>query len=305
MTPTTMLWNILSHVPENQPTHRAFWGFRDTGGDLELFTCGWYLRGFIIIAPLSLLLTLAPAFRAAVLVVILMVPVFLLVFHSTILGVWGAAKTAKAVALLHDSRRIATVATIPSGIIGMSWSAAALCFHRGDFLSTADRLVRRVLSVVILIASFALLLLGYQIAFSGYAAEYSLLAGNFIMIMGVAIGVWLDYRQSIVTAALAGLLIPKQTHRSDMAQAITIAFFLSVQLLCYLFVLVMIRFGKSFNLFLSEYALVQQVFFVAFVLLIYYALREGIVFGLWRTLLRQYGISAEEFTEYTSTGESD
>ena len=298
---TNKIWRILAATPDSHPTDLGFWGLRPTKGDLELFTCGWFLRGLVIVTSLTILLISAPVMQALLLPFLLAVPALLLIFHSTFLGIYWATRTAKALATARHSQRDALLGVSPSGQIGMSWKLAAICFHRGDLLLSANRLVRRILSMILVIVTALLILLSLRLAIAPQSFGAMLLIADFIGILGIAIAAGLDHQQSIAIAALVGILTPTQVSRSDVVQVITASLFITFQLIIYVIMLGVLRFLEWSSFHYVEQVVIQKLFIVLPALLSFYLLREALITLLWRLLLNQYDFSPKEFEEILTT----
>jgi hypothetical protein len=207
---------------------------------------------------------------------------------------WISAIT---VTLAHHlgRKRAELIGTTPHSTLGNSWIMATVCIHRGDILRTASRLIQSVAGIVGALLAVALVFITTNLADSPLRSSQINMLVDILGIVGFVFVMWLDHIQSIVLAALVSILAPTYTTERPLIRIGTISFYLTVQMLFYAVMIGLLRLSEVAVARVFDSLITQRLLVIIIMLIAFYGVRELLISGLQRLILKRYEVTKEEF----------
>lgn len=279
MTPLTLrLWYLLSIPSKGHPLYRRVASPRAVSG--------WQRLMQTLITPVAPVLYLgvimlgccaATSTSSGVLVMAGVLSIVL--FNGTLYGLGWSAGIAARLAGEREHGSFDLLCLLPGGGLGVAWAAASGELHRDNRFTYR---YRRHLLVLRLIALTAIAL-----ALGALLDRRSVLnAGALTMlvaVIGLVFASWLDYVQSVVLAALAGIIAGMYAGSRFDAETFAWMLLLALQVAVYAAALV-IGFAllPALAAAISVSDAVREVLLVAGRVAVLYALHEWAIAALWR-----------------------
>ncbi len=236
----------------------------------------WYITcGIIIVAPFLLL----PA----------------IVFLSAVYGLRWAMAIAGSIAKERETGMYELISLAPGGAFGSSRAIVAACLHRNESLAQIQSVGAWVMRM-----AFGLLLMMSVEMLSTPIIRYDVdpLLGQiitplYLVMLGVA--VYIDHIQSIVVAELVGMLIPIYARKRTDASLTAAVVYLLLQIGTYALTLFL---GFALLSPLIEIIPIapqsRTIILPILRVVIFYTIREVIIRGLWRAIVRETNASISE-----------
>lgn len=235
--------------------------------------------------------------------IILLAPLLLLpaiLFTSAFYSLRWAINISSMIARERETGMFDLVALSMTGAIGASWAIGTASIHRNQSLQQ----IQSPMSWVVRFG-FTLLLLASLVNF----VVPLMPSGTFIGIQTVipvlylltlALGLYVDHVQSVALGALVGMLIPTYTRSRIDAGVGALIGFLLLQVITYALTLLIgfVLIPGLFPVFGNE-PLIAAIALPLLRLLIFYAIREGIIVMVWRVLVERLNIAASEMVYVT------
>jgi hypothetical protein len=238
-----------------------------------------------------------PFVLVATIVIMLLLPLLLMFFNGTALGFYWVDKIAVTLPYYWRGGRVILLGAAPRGLPGMNWIMTTVCIHRGDVLRVASRLVRRVTAIVfalLLVALLGLILMTWNAPLRSGQVN---LVVDLIGLIALVIAAWFDHIQSIVVAALIGMLAPTYSTAQPMVRVAAVSAYFVMQVLCYFAVIIFLIWTQFVIAHLLFGAIVERVLVAGCGLVMFYMLREALIGLLWRVMLNRYQATPDEFME--------
>lgn len=239
----------------------------------------------------------------------LLLPLMLLVF-MLLNGLYYGLVLALVVsgAISHERERglFHMLSMTPIGALGTGWIICTAVIYRDDVLERVHITVRIVFYVAL---AGCVLLMGLSLLFSSFTSEVALRRGGpegtlvtFVAVIGLLFFFYIEHIQSLVLGSLAGVLTPLYISGDVNAGLVAAGSFLALQIGVYL-----LAFFSGFVLLPSLlHGAGLEGHYAAFLLvplrvLGLYLLREALIEGVWRLLLRRVNALSSEFVLLTNT----
>jgi hypothetical protein len=218
----------------------------------------------------------------AALPIILPILYIAIVFGGTGKGVTLAGQISPIIAHEYEKDTFDTLSSTKEGQIGVYWTIINACLHRNTHLEDTNLLQIRVTAIALAFISFFLLIF-YLNAWSRMAQEvFTWLP--FVLYPPVII-YYIDYISSMVTSVLTAAIIASQIRKPAQAQVAAVSAFIILQIALYV-----LTYWLSLEVVpalfheISYMGLPANLSMAGLSVVIYYGLREGVNFGLWRFL---------------------
>ena len=181
----------------------------------------------------------------------------------------------------HECGTYDLLCLIPFGQLGASWSMCAACLHRSDALGWIE-IGRRLLSGILLLILLIVLL---TTAFRENTPNLLQFLSLFLETILLTVVAYVEHVQAIVLGSLVGMLVSMR-RRMD-GRWLAVGVFLTLQVGTVLAVFIM--------LVTIQPNLDTQFGFVSLSVAIFYLMREGIIYALWRLLVYYSNADLQEF----------
>lgn len=278
---TWRLWQALCHPPYRHPlfarTASASFGSTPLLRALRfaafyvtactLFTLSWPI---ILSSPALVLLSAAAS-------------------ANTLYSLTWAARIGSAIAREHEQKSYDLLCLLPVGALGAGWALSTAHLHRSALFRTL-RLLMHSLALALLGALLTIIPVMLTLA-SGSPASY----GLFLLLdygAALAAAFYFDHVQSVTLAYLIGMITASIARNRINAQLWSAGFFLLLQGLVYLLILILgivLLPAALHRLHLSQVAI--NVVLPIICLAAFYAVREAIIRLLWRLLAHEFNAS--------------
>lgn len=230
------------------------------------------------------------------------IPAFVLIFNGTFLGLRWVTAISETLAQIYHDKRFDLLAMTPRGALGISWLICTATIHRDDWLRVAYRVLRSVLLLVLVLLG----LIASGIVLSAASASSHILRDNQLRILvdalGIAfvvLGLWIDHIQSIVIASLIGVLLPSYLPNSWQVRELARLVYLFLQLVTYAIIFGLYLLLEQLIRLTISTEMYRGVLHFACTVLLFYLLREMIIYFLWHNLLKRFNSSMSEYQELT------
>jgi hypothetical protein len=244
---------------------------------------------------ICIVLILIPIALVLALLSLLTLPLLLLTFNGTMLGIyWVSAIT---VLLAHHlgHKRAELIGTTPRSILGISWIIATVCIHRGDTLRTAYRLIQSVAGTVGVLLGIALGFIAANLADSPLRSSQVNLLVDILGMLGFVLVVWIDHIQSIVLAALVSILTPTYTTERPLIRIGAISIYVTIQMIFYAVMIAFLRVCQLATAIIFDGLIAQRIMVIIVMLIAFYGVRELLLSALYRLILKRYEVTEDEF----------
>jgi len=265
------------------------------------FPYRWAIAAQLATALLGILLFML--FPSVVFVSLLLfmaaLPLLVLLFNGSVLGALWTWRVSQALAHEIQSGRFDLMSISARGPLGVSWLICTGCLHRGGRLRQTREFVRLASLIVFAALLFICLLLAFSLLFNEpitpQRSYQTQVLETAIPLAGIALALWLDHVQSIVIAALLGMVMPFRIRDTRLAHIWTLLIYGIIQLSVYVFMVVTILVLQIlFERALSQ-PLVLRAALVVSNILIFYMLREALIGLLWRMMLAHFDAYPTDF----------
>ncbi|MDQ7027221.1 MAG: hypothetical protein Q9P01_17880 [Anaerolineae bacterium] len=297
---TWQLWHLLRYPLRQNEVFRWLWRDGKSRRTSTKSQTSVPLRILLVIFGMSVILALIPLALVVTLLSLLTLPLLILIFNGTVLGVYGISSITVTLAHHLHSRRSELIATTPRSRLGIAWIMATVCIHRGDTLRTAYRLVRWVVGIVTALLVVGLIFIMATLPDSALRAGQVTLLLDLLGLMGFAIIAWLDHIQSIVLAALVSILAPTYSTERPLIQVAAISVYITLQMIFYAIMIVFFRLFQAISQNLFTSPITQRWVVIVLILIAFYSLREWLIIGLYRLILQRYEVPNSEFQNFVS-----
>lgn len=209
-------------------------------------------------------------------------PLLGVLFSGTVLGTLWAHEISSIISGEHERGTYNLLCLCPSGALGVNWAICTGCLYR-------HRALERINSTQRVIFAF-LITVSVNVRESQF--ELALIV---LYIAALTVAFHIDYVQSVVLSGLIGLYTASIVANRTDARLWTVGLFLFLQLAVYVlswilgFVLV-----PGLYVVLHFEGTYADISLLAFRLVIFYAIREGVITGLWYLLLGRLNIQLPE-----------
>jgi hypothetical protein len=184
----------------------------------------------------------------------------------------------------QEQRTYDTMSISPLGALGANWAICTAILHRHDALAWLDFL-RRLLSGFIL---FVLLMVLLTIALKEAVPHTGQPFGLLVDIIGLSFMAYVDHVHSVVLGSLIALLLPLYIRNSNDVHIWAVFVFIILQTFAFVsFLAVML---------LLQHFAPHNSYAIVFGLIIFYALREGMIYAAWHVLSYYLNGSLDELT---------
>lgn len=289
--PTWQLWRGLRQPPYDHPLFRHI---RQLKAPDYFQLPLWLIAGAAAAVVLLVLISDASLTIFAIALLTIAIPLVLLLANGTLFGIAFAVEvtlTLQRRALIFSE---ALLKVTPLGGLGSAYLIAAACLHRKDRLNQLNRVIR--LCVIGTIAGAILAFVPVLMSLtatdaSGRAFDWRLISGLIGLITG-ALLLYLDHIQSMVLAALIGMLAPHLT-LLDLGKGIAAGvLFAVVQFSSYAIVLLT---SVSLGVIVQHTTMDGgPAVYVGLTVIVYYLLREGLITLLWRQVIQNHDATYKE-----------
>lgn len=255
---------------------------------------GSIIIGMVLVCGLTYIVPPAILTRFAALPLVLPVLYLLLVFGGTGRGVTLAERTSSALAAEYDRETFETLAAAPAGALGAHWTILTASLQRDSNPEETNALQVRLTLMGFALVSFFLLIFYFNTWTRTAVSMF--IEMPFVLYPLVAI-YYIDYVCSMVTGALVGALSAATVRKPLEGRITAAAGFLALQFAGYglAYGLTMIAVPVLFRE-IGFAGLAAKVSLAGLGVVIYYAVREVINWGLWRALAWRLGAAASERT---------
>jgi|GEM_PF-7078260 len=293
---TWQLWNAL-RFPQRR--HPIFHYARKQSTSRESSSRWWRVLLFLAFASFIIFAIVIPVPAIVVTVgAAITIPLMMILFNGTVLGTLWAVNVSDTIATAYQDNRFELLSLSSQGAYGVLWLLCCGVVHRNNRLKTVYRIVRWVVSLVLVLLgiAIAMMIFGAITAGSEQLQQQQLnVLRDVIQICLIVCVLWLDHIQSILVAVMVGLVLPAFIKDKTQLRGITPIIYLAIQVFSYLAIFVMYAvigivlrevFGNTFIVSLM----------IAFTtILSFYLIRESIIAGLWRVMLIKYDIALDEY----------
>jgi hypothetical protein len=235
---------------------------------------------------------------------VIMVAPFLLLpailFTSAFYSLRWAITIGGTIAREREAGMFELIALSPDGALGASWAICAAAIHRNESLKQ----IQSPMSWVVRLG-FTLLILAslgnFVEPLVPNDADGSLVTVIHLLYLFTLVGaLYVDHTQSVAMGSLVGMLIPTYTRSRVDAGFGAFLIFLLLQVITYLLTLLI-----GFNLLSGVFRAMGAAPITAALALpilrlaVFYAIREGMIAGLWRLLVERLNVAASEMVYVT------
>lgn len=293
------LWRALNHPPAMHPlfwlTVRRFatlnalnpasgrlsWVDRLSIAYILIFSGALLLINILGANTQSGLITLLMLLLALPIVVPITILLRNTVLSGSIYGLFWALDISRFIWQERHNRTHDLLCLLPPGGLAADWAICTGCLYRNQTFNQILEL--RGIMFRIVLAFSAVIFLGSVSEFS--AAEAALFAIDAAVVL---IALQVDFAHSIILSGLIGMIAPVYSYSRTDAQLWTAGSFLAAQLSVYAVTALagLVLIPSAFEYLAIQTWLARAIIPIV-VLLVFVAVREGIIAGLWRWLLAQ------------------
>ena len=247
----------------------------------------WVIVNRLSVSPQWDLLTVLLLLLSLPVWLVILFLLYLTAFKGTVFGALWTVRISAAIANQHTRNQIPVLAVSPPGALGASWAVCTGFLYRTGTFNRYISERRYTVIIATFIAPTFLLVRTYE---SEHGALLAL-----IYAAALIASFYIDSIHSPVVASLVGVLIPTYTHGEMDTRAIALLVFLLLQAITFLTTLVTAMVVLP-NLYASVNwgGVAAEASIPILSLLAFFAVREGIIIGLWQTLRLRINISPEE-----------
>ena len=202
-----------------------------------------------------------------------------------------AKNISAAIAYEREQATYDLLCLLPTGALGVGLALSSAQMYRSPFFQTT-RLIMRLLALALIGALGIALVFPLAVALSsegGGTSAVELLVG-IVQAIALALGLYIDYIQSLILAQMVGMLTPGYTHNRLNAQLVAASAFLSLQLLTYISTLVLVFSLPP----LIPSPVISTIAVPLLALIAFFAIREAFIAILWRQFVTISNTSAQE-----------
>jgi hypothetical protein len=262
---TWYLWKHLLHPPEHPVFRRTIKTTYHYKLPLPIIWFALIVASFSCYSLWVVLLN----FKVSIAVLL---PLTMLLFSCTYVVLW-ISNICLTLIKEQEQRTYDTMSISPLGALGANWAICTAILHRHDTLAWLD-FVRRLLSGLIL---FILLIVLLTIAFiKEDALNIWQPLGLLLDIAALTFMAYADHVQSVVLGSLIALLLPHYIRNSNDVHIWAVFVFITLQSLAFIIFLAVMLMLKNLTPD-NHYSIVVG-------LLLFYALREVMIYVAWYTL---------------------
>jgi hypothetical protein len=234
--------------------------------------------------------------------IILVIP-----FVGTIYGLDIATRVSTLVSREREYQMFDLLSLAPPGALGLSWALMTGLLYRNAMFRRLRRVIGPTFLWLIIVLGFGLLILAFEIwgglatpSVSGRIVADSAQQqfANFVLLMVVVTGLYVDVIHSIVTGAVTAILAASVAKNRLEARILALALYLGTQIVTYLAVLTCWSAFLPQSLPMSDDSVVSdwigRIISYLMVLVVFIAIREGLIHLLWQSLANQLQISRRD-----------
>lgn len=293
---TWQLWNSIRFPVRRHPIF--LYARKPRQLEDEVFSLWRWLPGILLafVILFAMILPLPALIASAGFIVVL--PVLLILFNGTVLGTILVAGISTTIASARKNNRFELMSVSGEGALGVSWLLATGTVHRRNWLKTINRLVRWVVSLVLVLLGLAIVMLLFSIFTSESDAlrqqQFCFLYEVINVSLLVAV-LWLDHIQSLVVAVVLGILLPLITRLEVQLASVGTIIYLSIQSGIYLAIFVIYRLMDTIFTELWGNGFIVSITVTMLSIVTFYLIRDAIIGLLWRLIFIRYDASIEEY----------
>jgi hypothetical protein len=225
----------------------------------------------------------------------------LLLGLNTLLGLFWVLSISTTITHEVQHKRYELLAALPNGMIGASW---ILCTEHLHHLASFRywRVLARTLALALVLMHIGGLLLTALVLQSDFLSETALVANEqlvslFVALLVAAVIFYVDYRYTLLSAALIGMLSPTDALSTDEARLNALRVYVPCQLLPYGGVLLWV--SALWGGFLFGVALLPLVLIGGVSLVVLFGvLREGALRWIWWQVGRQLAVDTPDWAQW-------
>lgn len=289
---TWRLWRALCSPPYSHPlfqrtvmTHSVRSRVRRL---VELMT------GYVVICALATLVWPLLFMNPAIIVLVIVA------CSNTLYSMTWSFRVSTAIAREYELETYDLLCLQPAGALGVGWVLCTGNLYRSPFFRGL-RFVMPMLSISVTLALVIALTIPFLLSLSSTGQTESLqLLITLVYALSLAIAFfYIDHIQSLLLANLIGMITPSYIPDRLYVGLWAVSGFLAVQIAVYLLTLI-----ASFiilPIFYSPSVLHISIIFSILRLLIFYALREGIILVIWHLLAQRFNANAVELQNMFKT----
>jgi hypothetical protein len=261
---TWLLWKHLLHPPEHPL-------FRRTIRTASHYKIPLPIVWFVLFAACAACYNLWVFLLNFHVSIAVLLPLTMLLLSSAYVMMW-ISNICLTLIREQEQRTYDTMSISPLGALGANWAICTAILHRHDALAWLD-VVRRLLSGFIL---FILLMVLLTIALKEAVPHSGQPFGLLVDIIALSLMAYVDNVQSVVLGSLIALLLPLYIGNSNDVHIWAVFVFIILQTFAFVsFLAVML---------LLQTLALNNSHAIVFGLVIFYALREGMIYAAWHTL---------------------
>lgn len=250
------------------------------------------LIGLTLATGVMIWLIQTPIAFLAILWILLALPFGFLFLNGLLYGLYWAVQISTTLAREYELGHFSMLSLTPHGGIGASWLWATTIVNRNNTLHKLHIMVRAVVIIALLtlLLAFITVYISAQNSPSTRIASFGGLT-SIVLLALVVVALFFEHMQSIVIGSLLGMLIPARLPTVFDARIWSVGVYLLLQLGFYALMVIAIGIlPLLFRLigFVGNWA---DLIHGLLLLLIFFALREGIIRLLWRNL--NYQLNAD------------
>lgn len=294
---TWQLWRILQHPPRQHP---LFWRTLQQPNSL-LTPMGTTLARILFVMGGLLIVFVSPPLALILLIYgIVLLPITMLIFSGVIYGGYIALTIATHLAGEHRQGRYDLLQVTPSGATLVDMVVSAGCLHRGNRFQQMHKLVRLTAWSLLIGLGIITIFVFLSLTFnpSGSESNQAMVEQFFPMILfflGSCAVFYFDHVQSIITGCLVGMLTPYYTQSALEVRMTSLVLFFFFQVCAYLLSLITLLITTPWIQTMIENAPLMHIVTMFWAVSIFYAVRESIIWLIWRLLLQQSDTSLAEW----------
>ena len=290
---TWKLWRALCSPPYAHPLFQRVITTHFTRSRIRRFV--ELMTGYVVLCALATLIWPLMFTNPAIIILVLVA------ISNTVYSMTWAFRVSTAIAREHELETYDLLCLQPSGALGVGWALCTGNLYRSP-LFRGLRFVMPMISISVILALIIALAIPILLAVSSSGQEETTqLLTTLVYALTLAIAFfYIDHIQSLLLANLIGMITPTFMPDRLYSGLWAVSGFLTLQIATYL-----VTFIASFLILPAFYtgseSLHISLIYSILRLLIFYALREGLILMIWHLLAQRFNANDSELTQITQS----
>lgn len=219
-------------------------------------------------------------FPDAIIILLVMAPLFYALMNVSINGVVWTVNTAETLTRERERGTYDILCVIPDGALQVNWIVFVERLHYKQSLNNSLGEMRSMLMVMGMISAF-IFFGGVVDANASTTYQVTIMLA---MIFAVGLAMYIDYIQSVITSGLVAIITANLTVNPSDARLWSITSFITIQVVMYTILIAFIWIVSNVYAGFDRIPLLIGIITPSLVVLLFVAIRELLIWTLWRWL---------------------